>query len=126
MERITAYTLKEMLENDEDFILINTLSKEAFGREHIPGSINVPADSRDLVERINELSDSKEQKLVVYCASPECTAAVRAGKKLEEAGFVNVVYYLGGMLAWKEAGYEVERKTSQQGEGRTQPRGCCG
>lgn len=103
--------LKEMLEEDEDFVLINVLSPESFEDKHIPGSINVPIDE-DFEENINEKVPDKDEKIVVYCASFECQASTKAAQKLEELGYTNVYDYEGGVKDWEEAGNELEGKSA--------------
>jgi rhodanese-related sulfurtransferase len=109
MATITATQLKRMIDGEETFELINVLSEKDFLKEHIPGSVNVPADSKDFATRINDrVGDDKDHQIVVYCASTQCQASANAANTLELAGFTNVHRFEGGMQDWKTAGYPVE------------------
>ncbi len=92
------------MESDEDFTLIHVLSREQFGKEHIPGSINIPLG--DIGKRKNELD--MDEEIIVYCESFDCEASPKAAEKLEKFGFKNVIDYEGGIKDWKENGYSIE------------------
>jgi rhodanese-related sulfurtransferase len=109
MNTITATQLKRMIDADEEFELINVLSEKDFQKEHIPGSMNLPVDRKDLATAADDrVGGNKAHKIVVYCASAQCDASSKAAQTLERAGFTNVHRYEGGMQEWKNAGYPVE------------------
>lgn len=101
--------LKQMLDSGESFSLINVLESEQFEKTHIPGSINIPVKSKDFVGEVEQIVGDKDAKIVVYCASFECTASPTAAKKLDQAGFSQVFDYEGGLKDWKEGGLATER-----------------
>lgn len=110
--KVTRETLRVRLDveqpDNEDpyqgFALVNVLDPEHFAREHIPGSINIPAgDEREFEKRYRA-----QKEIIVYGASPECNAAASVAQELARRGFVNVFDYDGGLSRWKEAGHEVE------------------
>lgn len=105
METITAEELVELKDSGEDFVLVNVLGKDHYEEEHIPGAINIPLDhiGEAAIERL-----SKDDKIVVYCASFDCGASPKAAEKLEKLGFEHVIDYQGGLKDWKEAGNETE------------------
>lgn len=107
MQTIDAQELKRKIDANEDFVFLNVLSREYFDKEHIPGSDNIPYDSEDFVQKVEERAGGKETEIVVYCANTECTASPKAAEKLEDAGFTNVIDFEGGMEEWKDAEYAV-------------------
>ena len=109
MRTIDAQELAGMIERGERFMLINVLGEEAFRSHHIPGSRNVPLDSEDFVERVEQMAGGKDQPIVVYCANEQCTASPQAADRLAEAGFTQVVDFEGGMEAWEQAKHPVEK-----------------
>jgi len=111
MKNINHETLKQKLDNEEDFVFLNVLPREAYEKEHIPGSENIPYDSDDLEEQAEQKADSKDAEIIVYCADEECQASNKAAKRLEEEGFTNVKDFEGGMEEWKSAGYDVESQS---------------
>jgi len=104
MKTVTAEQLKNMQQQDEDFLLINTLDEEQFSETRIPGSINIPQKRDDFVQRVEEQAGGKQKKIVVYCASKQCDSSPTAAKKLEEAGFTDVLDFEAGARGWQEAG----------------------
>lgn len=104
MQKLATLDLKSMLDHGEKFALINTLAPEEFEKTHIPGSVNIPVEDDDFVEKVERLADSKDDKMVVYCVGIGCEASEKAAMKLEGAGFKNVYRYLGGARAWRAVG----------------------
>lgn len=98
--------LKKMIDEGEEFELINVLGPEQFEAKRIPGSINIPVDK--IEKKIEDKVPNKGRKIVVYCASFSCHASPTAAKKLEEMGYNNVYDYEGGIRDWEEAGYNLE------------------
>lgn len=103
MKTLTRNELKRMNELEhEDFVLINVLPRDTFNEEHIRTSVNVPVKDDDFTEIVERIAGSKDRKIVVYCASFDCDASPKAAKKLEEAGFRNILDYEGGTKDWME------------------------
>ena len=72
---------------------------------HLAGSRHVPVG--ELSHRLAALDDVKEREIVTVCRSGG--RAHTAAQILEQAGFARVRVLKGGMRAWNEAGYAVER-----------------
>ncbi len=66
---------------------------------HLPGAINIPYDSENLVKLINTHS-LKNQALIVYCSSAHCNAAELLAEKLRGLGCTKVQIYPGGWEEW--------------------------
>jgi rhodanese-related sulfurtransferase len=103
--------LKDLIDAHGDFLLLNVLSSTAFSDKHIPGSINVPVNDSDFVNRVSTLARGRDRKIVVYCGSKECGASHMAADMLTKAGFANVLRYEGGLADWEKAGLPVEGVT---------------
>lgn len=104
MKTVTKADIKRMNEvNDEDFVLINTLPEDAFNEKHIRTSINIPYPDNDhFVEDVTKVTGkNKNRKIIVYCANKQCDVSLNAAKALDQAGFVNVYDYEGGMEDWE-------------------------
>lgn len=103
MKAITRDELKVMNETEhEDFVLINVLARDAFSKQHIRTSINIPVKDENFVDKVADVVGGKDRKVVVYCASFDCDASSKAAKRLEEAGFTQVYDYEGGTRDWFE------------------------
>jgi len=92
--------------------IINVLPEDVYAQEHIPRSTNIPLGKDDFVAQVESVVASKEDPVVVYCASDTCDASPKAARQLEGAGFTNVLDYEGGTAAWKEQGLPVESSNS--------------
>ncbi len=114
MQTINADRVAEEIERGS-VQLINVLNADDFTREHIPGSVNIPVSHPGFVERVEQTVGDKGTRVVVYCASRECPASENAARKLEEAGFSNVMDFEEGMQGWKDAGRRVSAGNDEIG-----------
>jgi rhodanese-related sulfurtransferase len=99
---ISADNLKDALESEHPPVLINTLPQEAHEAKHIPGSVNVPTDD---IEEVERLVPNKDEPIVVYCANADCDASPTAAQALEELGYTDVIDFEDGYAGWRQAGY---------------------
>jgi len=79
---------------------------------HIPGAINLPADSFE--KRFLAQADRLEAapKLVVYCESSDCGEALATVERLKEAYQGQILLYVGGWLEWSAAKYPTRKGES--------------
>jgi rhodanese-related sulfurtransferase len=67
-QNISRDELKQKLDHNEHFTLVEALAPEKFAHAHLPGAINVPYD------RVRELAPNllpdKNADIVVYCGGP--------------------------------------------------------
>jgi phage shock protein E len=97
---ISRTDLHEMISGGEDFTLIEVLPEESYRHFHLPGAINLPGSQ--IRDRIVELVPDRDRTIVVYCASPSCTASDRAAALLHDMGYTDVRDYRGGKQHWRE------------------------
>lgn len=71
----------------------------------IPGAVF--ADERQLDGIL--ATYPRDGKVVIYCACPDEVSAAWMAARLREAGFRDVLPLRGGIDAWRDAGYAVER-----------------
>lgn len=93
---ITTDEAMVMMNEEENYVILDVRRADEFAEKYIPGAINVPneeiADSE-----IPELPD-KNQLILVYCRSGN--RSKQASKKLVALGYTNVVEF-GGIIDWK-------------------------
>lgn len=77
----------------------------AYQAEHAKGSLNIPA--HEMYARTAELP--KDKQIIAYCSCSAEQTSARVVLDLKRQGF-EAAALLGGLNAWKEAGYEVESK----------------
>ncbi len=101
-KNITTNELNAMLK-DKDFTFINV---------HIPfaGNIantdlSIPYDQ--IEQSLSQLPSDKNAKIILYCSSGRMSAI--AAEKLVELEYTNIWNLTGGMVDWKQAGYQIEQ-----------------
>ena len=98
---INAEKAKEMMENLEEFVLLDARSEEEFFEGHIPGATVIPHD--EIEERAESEIPEKDVPVVVYCRSGRRSKI--AAEALVSLGY-SEVYEFGGIIDWP---YEIEK-----------------
>jgi len=103
-KNISPAELDVMLD-EKDFVFVNV---------HIPfaGNIqdtdlSIPYDQISDPEYLNQLPADKNAKIVLYCRSGRMSEI--AATELVSFGYTNIWNLDGGMVAWEQAGYEIEK-----------------
>lgn len=102
-----AWDLSEALKNNENIVVIDTRSNEAFAREHIPSAINIP--HRTMSATSTKFLD-KQKTCITYCDGIGCNASTKGARNLVQLGF-QVKELLGGLDWWKRDGHPTEGST---------------
>jgi len=71
MKFVKREKIKELLEKDGEFKLVNVLSWESFREVQIPDSINIHLIENDFEDRFSAIIPDKNSKIVVHCSSPD-------------------------------------------------------
>jgi rhodanese-related sulfurtransferase len=100
MRTIDYKTLKQKIDMEDDFLLINALPKDEFKKGYIEGSVNIPIADKDFVQQVERRAGAKDHEIVVYCGGGGSTASRAAAESLQKTGFSNVHLYEGGMKEW--------------------------
>jgi rhodanese-related sulfurtransferase len=88
---------------NNDAVVIDLRSVDAFARGHIVGARNIPSDELDA--KMNKLEALKSKPIVAVCDAG--TTSTKAVNALREAGFESVYGLKGGMAGWGMAGLPV-------------------
>jgi rhodanese-related sulfurtransferase len=101
---IDSADLMTAIKNGDNVIIIDARSKEAYSKEHIIGSINIPH------REMNSLSTKdldRDALIVTYCDGIGCNASTKGAYKMSELDF-NVKELIGGIDWWKRDGYKTD------------------
>ncbi|MBB6173265.1 adenylyltransferase/sulfurtransferase [Nocardiopsis mwathae] len=93
---ITATELKQMMDAQEDFYLVDVREKNEYEIVSIPGAVLIPKGEFLNGEAFAKLP--QDRKLVLHCKSGARSAEALAAAK--GAGFGDAVHVGGGVLAW--------------------------
>ncbi len=69
-----------------------------------PGSFTDEVQSRVAAMLSQAAQGRKDTPLVFYCLSPQCWMSYNAALRAINAGFTNVLWYRGGVEAWRRSG----------------------
>jgi len=93
---------KQMIESDPELVILDVRTLEEYNEGHIETAVLIPVS--ELESRLDELD--KETETLAYCKLGGRSAT--ASQILVENGFGSVYNMLGGITAWRDAGYWIE------------------
>ena len=97
---ITAEEAKQIMDNEEGYIILDVREQDEYDAGHIPGAIVISHE--EIAEKAEEVLTDKEQLILVYCRSGRRSKI--AAEALLELGYTNIKEF-GGIIDWP---YEVE------------------
>jgi thiosulfate/3-mercaptopyruvate sulfurtransferase len=114
---LSTEELNTWIGQKKDMIIIDTMPADSFAKGRIPGALNaelpktVMTDVTDEQKAafINLLGQDKSKPIVVYCGFVGCARSHLGAVIAVEQGFTNVYRVPGGIVAWQEAKYTVEK-----------------
>ena len=94
---LTTFDLKERMDNDSNFLLLDVRAAPEFDMSNIGGTL-IPLP--ELPDRLDEIAEYRDQEVVVICRSGARSG--RAVAIMRDAGFEKAYNLRGGLLAWSE------------------------
>ena len=76
--------LREKIEEQQDFVLVDALAPISYAATHLPGAISIPPGTVD--ERAAKKIPDRDTEVVVYCTSPTCEAWSPTGSSPDHVG----------------------------------------
>ena len=98
---IEAVAAVQLINNDA--VVIDLRSVEAFAKGHIVNARNIPSDELDA--KMGNLNAMKSKPIVAVCDAG--ATATKTVNTLRQAGFESVYGLKGGMSGWTQAGLPV-------------------
>ena len=99
---ITAQEAKELMDQEEGYIILDVRTEEEYTQGHIPGAILIP--DYEILQKAEDILTDKDQMLLVYCRSGR--RSKNASQVLLELGYTNIREF-GGIVDWP---YEIEQE----------------
>ena len=100
-EDITVAEAQQLISENGNLIILDVRAQSEYDSGHIPNAILIPVG--ELVDRLGELDGTKT--ILVYCRSG--VRSVQASEILMDSGFSQVRNLEDGIIAWQEAGAEI-------------------
>ena len=101
----TVGDVKMKLDRGERFHFIDVREDNEFAVDHAKGALHL---GRGILERdIETVIPDKHAEIVLYCGGGYRSAL--AAENLKKMGYANVASMDGGIRAWREAGYPIEK-----------------
>jgi glyoxylase-like metal-dependent hydrolase (beta-lactamase superfamily II)/rhodanese-related sulfurtransferase len=88
-----------------DLVVLDVREKDAYAAGHIPTARHLPRGQLEL--RINEVFPDPTLRIVTYCEFGKISTLAAA--TLRELGFLRAAALDGGMKAWRENGFAIEK-----------------
>jgi len=105
---ISPEEFKKKLDSGK-YVLVDIRTPEEFKEGHIPGAkLNLDFYAPDFKDKVSKLD--KNKKYLYYCHSGHRSG--QASKLAKEFGFTEAYELDGGINAWKEAGYKIQKSVS--------------
>jgi len=99
-------------------LIVDTMPyADSYKKQHVPGAkqmeFPIPEmsslDDKTKATLISLLGPNKDRLIVFYCGFVKCTRSHNAAMWAVKLGYKNVYRHPGGIKAWEEADYPVEK-----------------
>lgn len=104
VREITAAEVQAKLAAGETFHFIDVREDHEWQADHAAGASHL---GRGILERDIANVAAPDEAIVLYCGGGYRSAL--AGDNLQKMGYTNVLSMAGGIRAWREAGYAIEK-----------------
>lgn len=115
---VSTEELKKWIDEKKKMLIIDTMPYEdSYKKEHVPGAMQfefpIPEvtnlDDKTKEAFLKMLGPDKELPIVIYCGFVKCTRSHNGAMWAVKLGYKNVYRYPGGIKAWQEADYPIEK-----------------
>ncbi|MEW6586744.1 MAG: rhodanese-like domain-containing protein [Nitrospirota bacterium] len=115
---VTTEELKGWIDQKRNMLIVDTMPYEdSYKKQHIPGAAQfefpipevVTLDDKTKASFENILGKDKNRLIVFYCGFTKCTRSHNGAMWAVKLGYKNVYRYPGGIKAWGEADYPVDK-----------------
>ena len=107
---VTVEEVKSLF--DAGVVIVDVRSPRLHARRHIPGAIHLDLKAVYDEESLAAVA-KKDEPLVIYCSGVKCSRSSRASGDAVSWGYKEVLYFRGGIVDWRDAGYPMESGEAQ-------------
>lgn len=110
--------LKKWLDEGKKPLVVDTMPlADSYTKQHLPGAVQFEFPIEELTsldEKTREsylrvLGPDKHRLLVIYCGFTKCGRSHNGAWWAKQLGYTNVYRYPGGIKAWEQADYPMEK-----------------
>lgn len=110
--------LKGWIDSGKAPLIVDTMPyADSYVKQHIPGAVQfefpikemAELDEQTRAEYLKVLGDDKGRLLVIYCGFTKCGRSHNGAMWAKRLGYTNVYRHPGGVKAWAQADYPVEK-----------------
>lgn len=114
---VTSSELKAWIDKKKDVLIVDTNPEGSYKKQHIPGAVHLEIQRPELTKLDDKLKNAletllgadKNRAIVFYCGFTECTRSHNGAMWSVRLGYKNVYRHPGGIKAWDELGYPMEK-----------------
>ena len=110
--------LKKWLDEGKQPLLVDTMPlADSYAKQHLPGAVQYEfpieeltafdAKGREAYQQV--LGPDKGRLIVIYCGFTKCGRSHNGAWWAKQVGYTNVYRYPGGIKAWEQADYPLEK-----------------
>jgi thiosulfate/3-mercaptopyruvate sulfurtransferase len=115
---VSSEELKGWIDQKKDMLIIDTMPYEdSYKKQHIPGAVQFEFPKEEVAKLDDKtkaaftkiLGANKNRLIVIYCGFTKCGRSHNGAMWAVKMGYKNVYRYPGGIKAWAEAEYPVDK-----------------
>jgi rhodanese-related sulfurtransferase len=110
---VSATTAMEEMKSGEA-IIVDAGPENFYNQAHIKNSVNLPLSVFDIMYMMTLAGESKDKKIIVYGGTISKPYDLELASKLMLRGHKHVSILEGGLSAWEEKGYPVEKQEKKK------------
>jgi rhodanese-related sulfurtransferase len=115
---VSTEELKGWMGQKKDMLIVDTMPYEdSYKKQHVPGAVQFEFPKEEVTKLDDKtkaafeklLGPNKDRLIVIYCGFTKCGRSHNGAMWAVKLGYKNVYRYPGGIKAWMEADYPVEK-----------------
>ncbi|MEN6624498.1 MAG: rhodanese-like domain-containing protein [Smithella sp.] len=115
---VATQELKSWIDSKRPMLIVDTMPYEAsYKKQHIPGAVQMEFPIPEMTKLDDKTKDAmakilgpdKNRLIVFYCGFVKCTRSHNGAMWAVKLGYNNVYRHPGGIKAWSEADYQIEK-----------------